>query len=502
MEKSPLRLQKMLLTLQRYGFNLEYKPGSQQVIPDALSRVAIKEEKPTGEQSQNKVEVFCSSIDDSDPEMYTDLRDSRIVSLRKGNKDDDTACRLREAIVMGWPLKRKDCPVDIRDYWTFREELAFRDGLIYKGRRMVIPTNRVHELCNALHAAHQGAESMMIRARDIVYWPKMREDLEEFARRCMECAMVRPNNQKETLRTHELPVQPFSKVGTDMCFYKGVPYLVVVDYTTDYIEVEKLPDQSAAETVEACKRIFARHGRPLIVHSDNGSQYTAVEFKRFSAEWCFEHTVSSPYTSRSNGKAESAVKIVKKILKTSSDPLRGLMEWRASPNRDFTSPCERLFNRKIRTFIPQDNEQLKPKVVELEELRKQREGRQLRIQKEYNKAAKDLPSLNMGQPVLLRTVADRSKKWKEATVLEKLSDRSYLVNNGDGILRRNRQMIQDRPNDSNGYQAGSGAELTSPNDSGERGVNDYHEEQSRSPTSIVTRAGRTSRRPTYLDDYE
>ena len=50
MDKSPLRLQKMLLTLQSYGFTLEYRPGSEQVVADMLSRAAVVESRPTAEQ--------------------------------------------------------------------------------------------------------------------------------------------------------------------------------------------------------------------------------------------------------------------------------------------------------------------------------------------------------------------------------------------------------------------------------------------------------------------
>ena len=57
MEKSPLQLQKMLLSLQRYGFNLEYRPGKEQVVADMLSRAPVKEANPTADQHKTKVDV-------------------------------------------------------------------------------------------------------------------------------------------------------------------------------------------------------------------------------------------------------------------------------------------------------------------------------------------------------------------------------------------------------------------------------------------------------------
>ena len=117
MDKSPLRLQIMLLTLQRYGFDLEYRPGSKQVIADMLSRAAVDEDTPTADQSQNKVEVFYNSVDDSEPTLYTDLKDKRIESLKRHNVADETMKQLTQAITHGWPGKRNGCTQEIKDYW-------------------------------------------------------------------------------------------------------------------------------------------------------------------------------------------------------------------------------------------------------------------------------------------------------------------------------------------------------------------------------------------------
>lgn len=60
---------------------------------------------------------------------------------------------------------------------------------------------------------------------------------------------------------------------------------------------------------------FLRFGTPVEVVSDGGSQFTCKAFEDFSQEWGFQHTVSSPTHAQANGKAEAAVKNVKKLLK-------------------------------------------------------------------------------------------------------------------------------------------------------------------------------------------
>ena len=50
---------------------------------------------------------------------------------------------------------------------------------------------------------------------------------------------------------------------------------------------------------------------------DNGPQFKIHKYLRFAQEYVFTIVKSSPYYSQGNGKAESAVKIAKNILKKS-----------------------------------------------------------------------------------------------------------------------------------------------------------------------------------------
>ena len=68
------------------------------------------------------------------------------------------------------------------------------------------------------------------------------------------------------------------------------------------------------------KSIFARHGIPEVVISDNGSQYSSAVFEEFSKEYEFDHVTSSPKYPQANGEAERAVKTTKQLLEKNRDP--------------------------------------------------------------------------------------------------------------------------------------------------------------------------------------
>ena len=136
---------------------------------------------------------------------------------------------------------------------------------------------------------------------------------------------------KETLMSHEIPSRPWEKIVIDIFTLDGKDYLVTIDYYSNFWEVDRLPNTKASTTILKLKSHFARYGILDQVISDNGPQFTADEFAEFSRKWDFEHLTSSPGNSKANGKAESGVKTVKRILKKSiragTDPYLAVLDY-------------------------------------------------------------------------------------------------------------------------------------------------------------------------------
>ncbi|KAK3747218.1 hypothetical protein QZH41_014649 [Actinostola sp. cb2023] len=92
-------------------------------------------------------------------------------------------------------------------------------------------------------------------------------------------------------------------------FFKSTKYLVTVDYFSNFWEVDRLTDTRACAVILKWKNYFARYGCSDEVVSDDGPQFSAEEFAKFTRIWDFSHYTSSPRNSRANGKAESSVKL-------------------------------------------------------------------------------------------------------------------------------------------------------------------------------------------------
>ena len=245
------------------------------------------------------------------------------------------------------------------------------------------------------------------------------------------------------MQTQKIPDRPWSRLSADIFALKGKQYISLVDHYSDFIEVGELPDTTSETIIQFFKQQFSRHGIPDCVVTDNAPQFVSRDIHEFSVDWEFEHVTSSPIYPKSNGKAESSVKVAKnlfkKALKDGKDPWLALLDQRNTPTEGLgSSPAQRLMSRRTRGLLPTATILLKPKVEE-----RVRDKIKLRKQKAkhyHDRTAKTLPELDIGQDVRVAPTT-KHKLWRTGKCIEKLSDRSYLVSAGRDTLRRNRQFL-------------------------------------------------------------
>ena len=114
---------------------------------------------------------------------------------------------------------------------------------------------------------------------------------------------------------------------------------------------------TTAAVVSKMKEIFAKHGIPDVLRSDNGPQYASAAFQEFTRNWEFQHIISSPHHPASNGFAESMVKIVTTALTKAkyngNDLQLALLALCSTPvDAHLPLPTQILFQLKLKTRLP------------------------------------------------------------------------------------------------------------------------------------------------------
>ena len=191
----------------------------------------------------------------------------------------------------------------------------------------------------------------------------MTAEIKEYVSQCEACRKYETKQPKETLMSHELAERPWEKIGADLYTIDGKDYLIVVDYFSNFWEIDHLPDTKASTTIKKLKCHFARQGIPDIVISDNGPQFACDKCAHFASEWGFEHCPGSPGHQHTKGKSEAAVKDAKRLLRkekeTDGDLYLAVLALRNTPTEAMdTSPTQRLLGRRCKTQLPTTTELL------------------------------------------------------------------------------------------------------------------------------------------------
>ncbi|XP_046392169.1 uncharacterized protein LOC124160378 [Ischnura elegans] len=397
------------------------------------------------------------------------MSDTRLEEVREKQERDDVLKEIKQYVRNGWPAHKEDLELPLRRYYEERGYLNEGEGLLMHGHRVVIPKELRKEMLDRLHKGHLGIGKCRERARDAIWWPGISADIQNAVEKCEECPERCPQ-PVEPLMPTAVPERPWMMVGMDIVTVRNQSFLVVVDYFSRYPEVARLTSTTAAAVIGKIKAIFARFGIPEVVRSDNGPQFRG-EMLEFAKEYGFRLITSSPLLARSNGQAESAVKIVKNILLKEKDPNLGLLVYRSTPLETGYSPAELLMGRKLRTNLPISSYSLQPSWPNLREHREKMGIKKAKAAEKYNRRhrAQPLPELKPRDQVW---VTDRKHYGKIAN--RRNEPRSYDVEVDGGVVRRNRAFLVAAK--SVAQSSGSGA-------------GEFHRGE------IMTRSGRVVRKP-------
>ena len=118
----------------------------------------------------------------------------------------------------------------------------------------------------------------------------------------------------------------------------GKMFLIVLDAYSKWMEVEIVTSATTEATANKLRPMFATHGLPEILVSDNGSTFTSQLFQEFLKRNGIRHIQTAPYHPASNGQAEQTVQTFEEALKRSprndskANVSRFLFQYRTTPH--------------------------------------------------------------------------------------------------------------------------------------------------------------------------
>ena len=116
------------------------------------------------------------------------VNSDRLFIVKRAIERDPIHSAVYRMTLNGWPNRVQDVPHLAHHFWSLRDELTIKEGVLLKGNRVCIPPELHERTLYDLHDRHQGIEKMTHIARGNVYRPGIDADINDYIRRCTICA--------------------------------------------------------------------------------------------------------------------------------------------------------------------------------------------------------------------------------------------------------------------------------------------------------------------------
>ena len=305
------RMARWLSFFAEYNFRVEYKPGRENILADALSR------RPDFENSS---EVLAS---------VTSVQSTLHDRIRSAYEQDEQCHHLlkyfKQNISLPSRLEHK------LHRFSCSEGLLFYHADEHDEPRIMIPNDEsirrdiLYECHDAPTSGHLGREKTYLSVTRMFYWPKLYKYVSKYVRTCEICQRVKPApSTAAPLKSLPIAHDYWASVSLDFVF--GLPadaknrtgILVFVDRTSKMVHLCAVKANVTAEQTARLffDRIFAYHGLPDTIVSDRDPRFTSKFWRALFSLIGSKLHMSTADHPESDGQTERSNRVVEDILRS------------------------------------------------------------------------------------------------------------------------------------------------------------------------------------------
>ena len=260
---------------------------------------------------------------------------------------------------------------------------------------------------------------------------------------CYECQQTCHSPPVAPLHPWEWPHRPRARLHIDYAGpVDGKMLLVVVDAHSKRLDVSIVTSATSSITIKKLRGMFAIHGIPDIIVSDNETVFTSEKFETFMKLNGIRHIKAAPYHPSTNGIAERAVQSLKENLKKSKAGSletmisRFLFKYQTTPHTTTgISPAELLMGRQLCSHLS---------LLHPDFSLQNRVTNKQQNQKCHHDAYASKHHFTIGDTVFVRDFPS-GKNWLPGTLTQSKGPLSFLIKLDDGrVIRHHIEHIRER----------------------------------------------------------
>ena len=307
------RTMKWLTDMEEFSYDIEHVSASKLRHADALSRIHWPGFKPEmARDPPEREQEVPMQLETPDPVgnvvHYLDDRMARWAPIED---------------YVGWSKEQKKDP-DLRmkyrmalrpDEWRY----CVKEGILFQQVDQVyvpiVPPSYRTRLLYQFHGppaqGHLGPERTYLTMKQHVFWPGMKQEVEEFVKSCDTCQRHKRNYSRVPMQHQTIPSHPFETCTMDLIgkiptSQYGEEYILVMqDMLTRWVELAPIKIANADTVIDKFMTYWvSRYGPPKKLLTDRGSQFTSSVMEEFSRLFDIEKVHTIAYRPQSNGANE------------------------------------------------------------------------------------------------------------------------------------------------------------------------------------------------------
>ena len=166
--------------------------------------------------------------------------------------------------------------------------------LIMKDRaKVVVPKPARSKIIAELHREHLGISKTYTTARQMYYWPHMKNDIEQSIAACQTDRQTQA--RLPAVGTNPTMVEkPMDEIRTELFDAIGKKWIATVDGYPGYAWLKQLNGKHTAKITNELSTIFNSFGWPKSIRTDGGPQFR-LEFEEFCKTNSIQHELATAH---------------------------------------------------------------------------------------------------------------------------------------------------------------------------------------------------------------